>query len=201
MINYAIRTGNVFQDRLSSLHLTLIQKASLFVVSTALLVVITLVLLPLLDNIGVWGYLAAFVVSAISSATVVIPGPGFAAIMVMAKDLNWLALGIVAGIGGTLGEMTAYYIGKQGTRALDGHKSYVFFQQCMRNFGGGIIFVFALIPLIPIDAAGLIAGAVRYPILKFLIYLGIGKVIMTATIMYLAAKAFEWAEPYLEFFA
>lgn len=201
MINYAIKASVGFQNRMSALHLTLIQKAALFLVSTALLVVITAMLLPLLDDIGVWGYLAAFVINAISSATVVIPGPGFAAILVMAKDLNWLALGIAAGIGGTLGEMTAYYIGTQGTEALDGHKSYVFFQKCMRNFGGPIIFGSALIPLVPIDVAGLIAGAVRYPVPKFLIYLGIGKVIMTATIMYLAAKAFEWAEPYLEFFA
>ncbi len=71
----------------------------------------------------------------------------------------------------------------------------------MRNFGGLIVFGSALIPFVPIDAAGLIAGAVRYPVLKFLIYLGIGKVIMTAAIMFLAARAFEWAAPYLEFFA
>ena len=65
---------------------------------------------------------------------------------------------------------------------------------------GLIVFASALIPFVPIDVAGLVAGAVRYPILRFLIYLGIGKVIMTATIMYLAARTFEWNEPYLEFF-
>ncbi len=118
MINDTVRPGVGFQHRMSALHFTLIQKAALFVVSTGLLVVITAALLPLLDEIGAWGYLAAFVVNALSSATVVIPGPGFAAILVMAKDLNWLALGIAAGIGGTLGEMTAYYIGTQGTEAL-----------------------------------------------------------------------------------
>jgi len=200
MINYAIKASVGFQDRMSALHLTLIQKAALFLGSTALLVIITAALPPLLDDIGVWGYLAAFVINAISSATVVIPGPGFAAILVMAKDLNWLALGVAAGVGGTLGEMTAYYIGAQGTKTLDGHRSYVFLQKCMTNFGGLIVFVSALIPFVPIDAAGLVAGAVRYPILRFLIYLGIGKVIMTATIMYLAARTFEWAEPYLAFF-
>ena len=128
------------------------------------------------------------------------PSPGFAAVLLMAKDLNWLLLGISAGIGGALGEMTAYYIGTQGTETLEGHKSYEWFQRGMKRLGGTIILVSALVPLIPVDAAGLIAGAVRYPVVKFLIYLAIGKVLMTATLMYLSAKAFEWTAPYLEFF-
>ena len=70
----------------------------------------------------------------------------------------------------------------------------------MKKLGGPIILISALVPLLPVDAAGLIAGAVRYPVVKFLIYLAIGKVVMTATLMFLSAKAFEWAAPYLEFF-
>jgi hypothetical protein len=136
MINYAIKVSVGFQDRMSALHFTLIQKIVLFLGSIVLLVVITAALLPLLDDIGIWDYLAAFVINVISPATVVIQGPGFAAILFMAKDLNWLALGIGAGIGGTLGEMTAYYIGAQVTETLDSHKSYVSLQKCMTNFGG-----------------------------------------------------------------
>ena len=185
---------------MSTLHLTFIQKAAIFLVSTVLLIAITGALLPFIDDIGVWGYLGAFVVTALSSATVVMPSPGFAAVLVMTKDLNWLLLGIAAGLGGALGEMTAYYVGTQGAETLKGHKSHEWFQRGMNRFGGLIIFVSALIPLIPVDAAGLIAGAVRYPVVRFLVYLAIGKVIMTATLMFLASKAFEWAAPYLEFF-
>lgn len=200
MIKNALRSADRFYSRLSTLHLTFIQKAAIFLVSTVLLIAITGALLPFIDDIGVWGYLGAFVVTALSSATVVMPSPGFAAVLVMTKDLNWLLLGIAAGLGGALGEMTAYYVGTQGAETLEGHKSHEWFQRGMNRFGGLIIFVSALIPLIPVDAAGLIAGAVRYPIVRFLVYLAIGKVIMTATLMFLASKAFEWAAPYLEFF-
>lgn len=75
MINYAIKAGAGFQYRLPSLHLTLIQKVVLFVVTTALLVVITAALLPLLDDIGIWGHLAPFVANELNSATVG-PVPG-----------------------------------------------------------------------------------------------------------------------------
>lgn len=200
MINNTLKSGAGFYNRLSSIQLTFIQKAALFLVSTVLLLVITAALLPYIDDIGVWGYVAAFVITALSSATVVMPSPGFAAVLLMAKDLNWLLLGISAGIGGTLGEMTAYYVGTHGTDTLEGHKSYEWFQKGMRKLGGPIILISALVPLLPVDVAGLVAGAVRYPIVKFLIYLAIGKVVMTATLMFLSAKAFEWAAPYLEFF-
>ena len=200
MISNTLKFGVGFYNRLSSIQLTFIQKAALFLISTALLLVITATLLPYIDDIGVWGYVAAFVVTGLSSATVVMPSPGFAAVLLMAKDLNWLILGISAGIGGALGEMTAYYIGTHGTETLEGHKSYEWFQKGMKKLGGPIILISALVPLLPVDAAGLIAGAVRYPVVKFLIYLAIGKVVMTATLMFLSAKAFEWAAPYLEFF-
>ena len=196
----ALRSGAGFYSRLSTLQLTFIQKAAIFLVSTALLLAITGALLPYIDDIGAWGYLGAFVVTALSSATVVMPSPGFAAVLVMTKDLNWLLLGISAGLGGALGELTAYYVGAQGAKTLEGHKSHEWFQRGMDRFGGLIVFVSALIPLVPVDAAGLIAGAVRYPVMRFLVYLAIGKIVMTTTLMFLASKAFEWAEPYLEFF-
>ncbi len=196
----ALRFGAGFYSRLSTLQLTFIQKAAIFVVSTALLLAITGALLPYIDDIGAWGYLGAFVVTALSSATVVMPSPGFAAVLVMTKDLNWLLLGISAGLGGALGELTAYYVGTQGAETLEGHKSHKWFQRGMDRFGGLIVFLSALIPLVPVDAAGLIAGAVRYPVMRFLVYLAMGKIVMTTTLMFLASKAFEWAEPYLEFF-
>ena len=200
MISNTLKAGVGFYNRLSSIQLTFVQKAAFFLISTALLLVITATLLPYIDDIGVWGYVAAFVVTGLSSATVVMPSPGFAAVLLMAKDLNWLLLGISAGIGGALGEMTAYYIGTHGTETLEGHKSYEWFQRGMKRLGCPIILVSALVPLIPVDAAGLIAGAVRYPVIKFLVYLAIGKIVMTTSLMFLSAKAFEWAAPYLEFF-
>ena len=115
----------------------------------------------------------------------------------------WIAstilLGVAAGVGGTFGELTGYWLGVQGRDTIEGNRVYDFILKAMQKLGGGILLFFGLIPLLPVDAAGVLAGASGYPIPKFLFYLGIGKVAMSITLLYLATRAFEWAEPYLKF--
>ncbi|MBM3934302.1 MAG: hypothetical protein FJ319_08385 [SAR202 cluster bacterium] len=175
-------------------------KIFLFLIATTALVLVTFFLLPLLNDIGPLGYAAAFFVNAFSSASVILPGPGFGAIIVMARDLNWFYLGLAAGIGGTFGELTGYWLGMQGHDSLEKSRVYRVMEIWMERFGGGFLFSAGVIPIIPIDVAGIIAGATRYPVWRFLVSLGVGKVIKTTAVLYLAAKAFEWAEPYLELF-
>jgi membrane protein YqaA with SNARE-associated domain len=178
-------------------QLPLMARLGIFVVLTVLVVVATVLLLPKLVTLGPWGYLAGFVINLLSSAAIVVPGPGFAAIMIMAAELNPFILGIVVGIGGTIGELTGYWLGAQSREPLQGNRIYGFLLMAMAKMGGAILILFGLLPFLPVDAAGVLAGASRYPVSKFLIYVGIGKVLMSVAILYLAAKAFEWAEPYL----
>lgn len=177
--------------------LPLLAKLGIFVVMTVLIVVATVLLLPSLLVLGPWGYVAGFIINLLSSAAIVIPGPGLAAIVIMAGKLNPFVLGIAAGVGGTLGELTGYWLGAQGREPLQGNRLYGFLLIAMTRMGGVILFLFGLLPFLPVDAAGVLAGASRYPVTKFLLYMGLGKVLMTVTIMYLAAMAFQWAQPYL----
>ncbi len=186
-----------FWARLASNELSPAQSLGLFAVFTTLIVALTMVLLPYLVVIGPWGYGAAFVINLLTSATVVIPAPGFASVILMARELDPLILGILAGVGGTIGELTAYWAGHQGGRAVNRSGIYRLIRRLMRRHGALVLFVTGLMPFLPVDAAGLIAGATRYPIPRFLVYLGMGKIIMTTLILYIAAQAFEWAEPYL----
>lgn len=178
-------------------RLPLMVKFGLFIIVTGLIVVTTLLLLPTLVVLGPLGYAAGFLINLLSSAAIVFPGPGFAAVMIMAKDLNPVLLGIAVGIGGTLGELTGYWLGAQGSEPLEGNRIHSFLLRSMARVGGAILFLFGLLPFLPVDAAGVLAGAAKYPVSKFLFYLGIGKTLMSIMILYLAAKAFEWAEPYL----
>jgi membrane protein YqaA with SNARE-associated domain len=178
-------------------QLPLMARLGLFIVLTVLLVVVTIILLPRLVTLGPWGYVAGFIINLLSSAAIVVPGPGFAAIMIMAAKLNPFILGIAVGIGGTVGELTGYWLGAQSREPLQGNRLYGFLLIAMAKMGGTILVLFGLLPFLPVDAAGVLAGASRYPISKFLIYVGIGKVLMSVTILYLAARAYEWAEPYL----
>lgn len=178
-------------------RLPLMVKFALFIIVTGLIVIATLLLLPSLVVLGPLGYAAGFFINLLSSAAIVFPGPGFAAVMIMAKELNPILLGIAVGIGGTLGELTGYWLGAQGSEPLEGNRIHGFLLRSMARLGGAILFLFGLLPFLPVDAAGVLAGAAKYPISKFLFYLGIGKTLMSIMILYLAAKAFEWAEPYL----
>ncbi len=158
---------------------------------------LTLILLPSLVVLGPWGYMAGFIINLLSSAAIIVPGPGMAAVVIMVAELNPFLLGIAAGVGGTLGELTGYWLGAQGRDQLEGNRFHRLLLGAMRRAGGGLLFAFGLLPFLPIDVAGLLAGASNYPISKFLLYVGIGKTLMSIAILYLAAKAFEWAQPYL----
>jgi membrane protein YqaA with SNARE-associated domain len=178
-------------------QLPLMARLGLFIVLTVLLVVATIMLLPKLVTLGPWGYVAGSIINLLSSAAIVVPGPGFAAIMIMAAELNPFILGIAVGITGTVGELTGYWLGAQSRDPLQGNRLYQFLLIPMAKMGAVILILFGLAPFLPVDAAGVLAGASRYPVSKFLIYLGIGKVLKSVAILYVAAKAFEWAEPYL----
>jgi membrane protein YqaA with SNARE-associated domain len=177
--------------------LSFIFRVGLFLFVSILLILLTFLLLPNLVLLGHWGYLAGFAISCISSALIFFPGPGFASLMVMAKELDPFLLGVSVGIGGSFGELTGYWLGAQGWRMLEGSRLYTFITWAMDHLGGGIIFCFGLIPFLPVDAAGIIAGSSGYPVARFLLYLGMGKTLMSVTVLYLASRAFEWAGPYL----
>ena len=178
-------------------HLTRLQQIVLFVVLMGLLAALTILVLPFLVIAGPLGYMAGFVINFLSNATVMIPIPGNTVLFLMVRELNPYWLGVVAGIGGTSGELTGYWLGTQGRESLEGTRMYQFAQRSMERYGGLILVLFGLIPILPDDVVAIIGGATRYPIAKFLFYVGIGKVAMTVGLLYAASEALEWAEPFL----
>src|SRR3989344_3765137 len=61
-----------------------------------------------------FGYLGVFLASLIGSASIILPVPSFFVVIFAGTMLNPLAVGIVAGIGSAIGEMTAYAAGYGG---------------------------------------------------------------------------------------
>ena len=139
---------------------------------------------------GDWGYLGAFAINLLSSATVILPAPGGVLIAIMGQDFTPVLIGIAAGIGGTLGGATAYMVGAFNSANARRTRWFRWFERLMGHFGGAIIFTFALIPFLPGDLASLIAGGVRYPVRKYLLYNGLASVIKMTAIAYFGAEAF-----------
>jgi membrane protein YqaA with SNARE-associated domain len=89
-----------------------------------------------------------------------------------------LLVGLLAGVAGTLGEFTAYWLGYGGERFIrfQDHRQYKVAERWMGRYGGLTVAFFALVPLFMFDFVGLAAGALRYPFKKFLIFCLIGRV-------------------------
>ncbi|HET7091779.1 MAG TPA: VTT domain-containing protein [Anaerolineae bacterium] len=138
------------------------------------------------------GLVVLFVFGAITSATLVLPVPGLALTAIAGSVANPFVVGIVAGAGQTLGEMTGYMAGYSGQTLIDDSPRYARLVSWMRRFGAPIIFVLALLPIALFDVAGIIAGALRMPVWLYLLSASAGKIIKNVAVAYAAAYGMEW---------
>ena len=159
----------------------ILQVSAALVVSIAV-VVILIRYASFVEGLGEWGYAGVFLLQLINSATVVLlPVPGHAVIFAVSGTLNPLLIGLVGAIGAALGEMTAYMAGRGGSSMVDGSKWYKRLETMGTRWRGLAIFAFAATPL-PFDIAGIWAGAIRYPIARFLVIVFAGKLILVTAI-------------------
>ncbi len=126
-----------------------------------------------------YGYIGIFLVTLFSSFTVIFPAPGTIVwlSLVIALDLNLAWAAVVASIGGTLGEITAYYVGYAGRAVIapEHTQRYQTAERWMKRHGGFAIFLFALVPMLIFDFVGIAAGVLKYPVRKFLAYCWLGR--------------------------
>lgn len=142
------------------------------------------------DQIRRYGFTGVFFISLISNATILFPLPGevalFAAPGIMGlSGFEVFCLGVVASIGATLGELTAYYAGRWGRAAIsEKHQDkYHRVGRGMKRYGSAAIFIFSLTPL-PFDLVGIAAGSLRYPRWEFLAYCWAGRLIRELIVVY-----------------
>jgi len=152
-------------------------------VALAAVVVITGTILLLGDRLGGvesyknYGYAGAFLVSLVGSATIVLPAPSVAVVFTLGAILNPFLVGLAAGIGETMGEVTGYMAGYGGRGVVANHRLYFMVESWMRRRGVLTMFAFSVIPNPLFDVAGMAAGAVRFPLWKFLLAVWAGKTI------------------------
>jgi len=124
-----------------------------------------------------YGYLGVFVVSVIGNATVLLPIPSLVATFVTGGVFNPVVVGIVSGAGMAIGELSGYLAGYGGgaiIRAED-RARYARLESWMRRYGGWTIFALSIIPNPLFDLAGIAAGALHYPVWRFLLVCFLGK--------------------------
>lgn len=142
-----------------------------------------------LRDYGLLGYVAAFGITALANASVIvpIPYPGLIALLARALD-NPIGVALAGAAGSTLGETTAFYIGRAGRGIIEDTRFYRWLKVQLRTPTRAFIVLFLLsAPPNPFfDVAGLTAGSLGVSfriflsatflgrIIKMLIFAGVG---------------------------
>lgn len=143
------------------------------------------------------GYPGIFLVSLLSSATIVLPAPSLALVFAMGSALPWLPVGLAAGAGEALGELTGYLAGVGGRVVIEDQKGYDRMAAWMEKRGGITIFVLSVIPNPLFDLAGIAAGTLRYPVWRFLLFCWLGKSIKTTIVAWAGSQSIILVEQFL----
>lgn len=166
-----------------------------------LVVAITVSLFLFRDRIAdleEYGYLGAFLISLIANATIVLPMPGLLILIGLGATFNPVLVALCGAFGGAIGEMSGYIVGRSGRGITSENKWYKKTEHWMHTKKGFLtIFLFALVPFLPLDVAGLIAGVARYPIWRFILACTLGKFVLY--IIMISAGAWGW-EKLIDYF-
>ena len=136
-----------------------------------------------------WGYASSFLISLISNATVILPAPGLAVVLSLGASLNPILLGIVAGCGSGLGELSGYLAGATSSEMFRQRGVNTRLHRLTTRYTIPVLFVLAIVPTPLFDVAGILAGAIRLPIHRFLLPVISGKIIKHVLVAYLGAES------------
>lgn len=131
----------------------------------------------LLGDVETYGYLGVFLISAMASAVIIIPIPAIAIVFGMGAVLNPWLVGLMAGLGEPIGELVAYMAGYSGRIAMENRGFYVRLSKWMERRGSLVLFLFSAIPNWFFDIVGVAAGALRYPLWKYILVVFLGKTV------------------------
>lgn len=140
-----------------------------------------------IERLGLVSYPAVFVVSLIANAAFLLPAPGIAVVFAAGGVLDPVAVGVVAGLGAALGELTGYIVGMSGQTVFEDRPLYWRIEGWMRKSGTLAIFLLAAVPNPIFDIGGLIAGGLRMPAWRFVLGAWLGKSLRFVMLAYAGA--------------
>ena len=153
--------------------------ALVFGVSVVVAVSATLIFSGDITSLGYWralGYPGIFILSFLGSVALVIPVPGLIAVCGAGSiDLNLISVGLLAGAAETVGELSGYAIGYGGHTVFERRSFYTKVRGWMERRGLLVLFVASIIPNPVFDVVGIMAGGLRFPLLRFLGAVWVGK--------------------------
>ncbi len=132
------------------------------------------------------GYIGVFGFSVLANAILFLPS-GRGAIMVGgALVLNPLAVAVLAGVGGAIGGITGYILGRSSSRFVKGGNGPAWLSRSAERHMAPTLLAISIIPNPFVDVTGIIAGRIGYPMKLFLAFTIIGKVVQAIVFVYIA---------------
>ena len=154
----------------------------------------------ILDFALVFGYFGAFVVAFLGNATFLIPIPYMIITFVLGGLTNSsgqflfepVTVGLIAGLGATIGEMTGYLLGYGGSRFIEEGQRNAFSQYIQEHPRATpfLIWFLAISPL-PDDFVILPLGAAKYPWWKVALPQFVGKSMFMILAAWLGRMSYE----------
>ncbi len=152
-----------------------------------LLAVFLLIFRPKALDLRGMGYAGAFLISVLGGSIIIIPVPAMALVFALGGILKYpFLVGIAAGIGETVGEMTAYIAGWGGGGPLkkSNFKFYLKLEEWTKRHGVLGLFILSAVPNPFFLFTAATAGALHYSLWKFLLSTGAGKTIKGLMVAY-----------------
>jgi membrane protein YqaA with SNARE-associated domain len=144
-----------------------------------------------IDELAVYGYPGIFLISFLAYATVLLPAPGVAVVFAMGAIFPPIGVALAAGSGAALGETTGYLAGFSGQGVVERADIYEKLTIWMQRNGPLTVFLLAAIPNPFFDMAGLVAGVLKMPYLKFLLFCWLGQMVKMLFFAYAGAVSLD----------
>lgn len=151
------------------------------IVSLVFVIAISIYVYSIRDNareLAMYGYPGIFLFSVLANATLLLPAPGIALVFAMGAVFDPFGVSLAAASGATVGELSGYLAGFSGQVVVERVDMYDRLTRWMEIHRGRsylTVLVLAFLPNPFFDIAGFVAGALRIPILGFLISVFVGK--------------------------
>ncbi|MEW6084364.1 MAG: VTT domain-containing protein [Chloroflexota bacterium] len=144
------------------------------------------------EEFTAFGYPGIFLVALLANATILLPAPGVAVVYAMGAVFNPLGVGLAAGTGGAIGELSGYLAGFSGQAVIERTDVYERTKPWVEEYGGWAILVLSAIPNPVFDAAGIAAGIAKMPLRTFLFFVWIGQLIKMTLFAFAGRYSLEW---------
>ena len=151
-----------------------------------------------LQHLQQYGYFGIFIVNLVASGTVLLPAPGALFTYAFGAVLSPPLVALASATGASIGELSGYAAGVSGQAVIGNTKFYRTFHGFMQkhsNFTGYLLLIAATIPNPFFDLVGIAAGALRYPLVRFLTLTFVGNLIKMYAIASAGYYSLQWLSP------